>query len=639
VLNHTRREAGFTLIEILIAVVVMAIVLTSVAMATTSSASRSVKAGARVQAAAALEQAVERVNGERPWRDAGSVACPGTINQCAYTFVTKVTEGRKFNAQVTVTKVGDVGYTVTVVMTVTDLANVPIPDVDPISTTYVVDRTGVDVTGEIVLTSCYVSQVDERMAPGSCELNGGTSVRRQMEPPHVSTTIPSPLLPPVLSFFSNPAWLQWENAVAAGRADVVMRSTTYWATVWKPGSPTPVAQTGGPHTGTWTVPNLPKGDYILDVQEVTAAGNPFSTADFDLWANKSIGYRYWTNGVVDKYSVHVSPGAQSRVTRLWEPKPVDVNLGIITGDASIPWNPRVDQNSAEISSSSYANRVMLQPFPQGRAVIPGVGRSRAACSTNAYAWDADNHICRDDWGYVGDGTGNTILRQIRPGLYSSSAYRSYRVTNGTDPDTWVMKNRPIVRRGLGIGTDNEYDDLANETARADYIYVKRNGAIETFANPSVPATDRSVAVSFPHCQTGKRTDLRLLTQQKPGKWIMQRDSGAIMPSTWTPSNVDGIMNPGRIPSYNDNSQAYGWVKFLGKTWQPPANGIDGMWVSTYNVAQGTWAQQQPGTTGYAFPHPLNSNRWIPGSTLETFTVSDSCYSFEVDVNGGGDGTT
>ena len=103
-----RREAGFTLVELIVAVTLLAIVLGTVAAASVIGTNNSAKSQSQVRLAAALEQAVEQTHLTQPWQAGQVPSCAQlkATGTCSYTFNVSTTERFDFEAEVAVQRIG-----------------------------------------------------------------------------------------------------------------------------------------------------------------------------------------------------------------------------------------------------------------------------------------------------------------------------------------------------------------------------------------------------------------------------------------------------------------------------------------------------------------------------------------------------
>ena len=100
-------EEGFSLVELMIAVSLLAVVLGTVATASMVNSNGNVRSQAQVRLAASLEQAVERIHLQQPWFG-GVPACANVqvTGSCSYAFDVSSTDRYRFSAAVAIRRIG-----------------------------------------------------------------------------------------------------------------------------------------------------------------------------------------------------------------------------------------------------------------------------------------------------------------------------------------------------------------------------------------------------------------------------------------------------------------------------------------------------------------------------------------------------
>ena len=593
-LSVRRGERGFSLIEMVIAVVMLAIVLGTVASASIVSSNSSIRSEAQVKLAAALEQAVERIHVQQPWY--GNVTGCETVQTsasgaCSYEFEVSSTERFRFRADVKVQRTGTGRTTFDVFTTVTAIDQAtgqPVTQLRPIQTSFVKDLRKREV-GDIAVFSCRVIQADDRMAGGSCSTPNNTAATiaysgwTPMAPQHGTPALSDPnqcgqsgkwLLPPYQGYGKTCERLMWDAIVAKGHDEIHFYPNQFTATATNMDTGQSVSTPAGGAPGRFTFTGLERGRYRVTINETT------NLSQFLFWADKSAGYR--PNGAPGTYEVVVTPGTQARVTRIFEPRPVNVTLPITVGDAAIPWEPR-NNDELPVNSSGTHSYAMLIPFPEGRVTIPGVsGAEYSACPGANRNTLVD--VCDQQWAKINYNQKSLTFRNVRPGLYRQEWYQSYR---DSDDNEWHFKQRNMAKKDLGFGwPTGRWNSTFGQHGRLGFIYVNTNGTVSTMNSPTPYASDSNISIRYPGC-TNRRTLLTNIFAEVPeqsdgtNKWIYQ----SAVDGKVYPQSIWDQMSPGLQAQAlsNPGDEAVGWVKRMDRR-----RDADGEWYSIYRAANGGW---------------------------------------------------
>lgn len=578
-LNRGRTEQGFGLIELIVAVSLLAVVIGSVAYASIASSNASITSQGRVKIAAALEQAVERVQLERPWIPAQRRCTRTQANgSCTYTFLVSSTDRFDFRSTVSITPIGEpettsagttpTAYDIAVTVTAFERGtNTVFQQLRPLKTSFVHDLRRTE-TGDVIVASCRVEQADERSAAGTCPR---VQTTYDMEPPHAMPRAEqrdkvgnSWMLPPWVAYGRTPDTVSWNEAIADGKDHMVYRPNTFSATVRLDGR---VVASAAAATGQHQFTGLKRGTYEVEVRETNDVSD-----EWDFWSTKSTGHRPDPDRP-RVYRVVVTPGTQARITRLWEPEPVEVRIRVKTGDSSVGWAPNWLYQSVPDHDSHQ--RAMLIPFPEGRTTIPGLtDKEWRDCPTHTRNTEA--RVCDQDWGIL-RANERWVTMRVRPGLYQASWYQSAR-----SEGEWAFKKRVMAKADLGFSGARWRQTLA-EHGRIGYVYVNRNGTLGSAQR----ATDSNVGMRYPGCWGGRRMALTRLfnvvsrdpTEYGDTRWVYHDSQGRIQPRSLWNSLPAGLRS--ELTQYNAPYNL-GWMRLVNET------GRGDNHMSYYHAARGGW---------------------------------------------------
>lgn len=650
-LRNGSDERGFALIELLVTVVVLGIVLTAVAAATISSTERTLKTDTRVGISAALEEANETLQAERPW--VTRAGCRSA--KCSGDLPVKKTDGADYYTSYEVTPLPNgSGYRVVVTVLAVRSGGSktnPADELFPAVTTVFTIESGAKTrVGSLIVRSCAVSQVDERMPAGTCAGTGA----KLMDPPEVKAPSDDPdtpeedeskLYPPHRHYLANPKAFQWFLAACLGQSDCGATPTSYRNSVmvgtWR--VPLTATLSGGPttdptiekQTGEVKFSGLKPGSYWLTV------GGSGPTSDYRLWKSRSVGALYGSSETL--YKVTIAAGATTLVTRMWEPKPRDVTMEVRMFDGTVPWDPYKVPGGADLGQVSKL-RAMLEPFPQGRAVIPGTeDPSPSSCprlADGTAMLRESGTLCVRKWGPIEEGDTQVTFRDVRPGLYSANIFRSYKKDGeySEDGDKWFLKKRPIAPLDLGLDGSNKWQGLS-QNGRLHFLYVPPSGDVQT-GGSGTPA------VMLPSCEPNRRDLLREFAKNKQGDgpyhWRYHGRHPGTSDISWTPPGYD--ISPGIKdkldkmvwPSLGGKGEraAFGWVKYLRPENRKVKTPDGTTWVKgdLYQAAKGGWNDYVGDSAD------LKRRPEFPyfGSGTEEFFVPDECQSYETGIAAGPD---
>jgi type II secretory pathway pseudopilin PulG len=583
-LRSSKREDGFALVEALVAILLLAIVAVAVGRFMTGATRGHLSQQEASKFSSAAEEAWELALATKPWHT--NTACTG--GGC--TLPVSQTSGLNMRATLTADGYAEVNGSPTSyhlklkVEQLNTLSGSP-TSVKPIVIAGDVDDSRAIDVGQVRITDCRVNQVDDRQWPGSC---ANKRTIEMVQPKLGTKKFPGFPMP----YNINPQRQQWNNAVAMGATRVIYTPIPFTVDLksvdldgysgaddgminikGQPGSYfTQKDSAGRP------LLNLPAGKYQVDIHDDYA-----TDPDWRLWGEKSVPYGI---KVEEPFTIRISEGVETQIAKFYQPQYVAVTLYTRQFAGELQWKPHWAHRAAYDPDNVRRLRVMLIPFPQGRAIIPGVH-------------DGNNVIDRSIWPNVVDGDKTVRFTNIRPGLYLASYYYYYCETNTTDcsnEKNWLLKTYPIVKTGLGLGPNGRWDEgndppFDSETSRLPYFYVNRNGSL---------ASMNTATVMLPGC----RGDVRSEVEERARNH----------------KNANGTFK-----WYYD--PLGGWIRLTDLVKGGMRAPVDG-W-SEFRFAKGGWSAVEPGTRV-----PLVANRY---KTI--FRLTDDCTKPEVDVYSGGDEST
>lgn len=473
---HTRRstvaERGLSLIEVLIAVVLMAIVAGGGVMAFGSWVNSYGKASSNARLASLSAEAWERAQADQSWRERADCRTGTGCLIPASELGEEDVEVRLLALPYPPPPEATIGYDVKVTVML---------DGKEESVRGTIDD-GEAGTGSVRFNLCTVSQVDERAELGSCS-------RRQyvyMRPPkQMAYEFPGYPGHPR----GNPIGLQWEMAQAAGqnRTTIVASPVAFTVDVEStrllPGTP-PVSLSG--RDPSWFLTNvLPSGQYRARIRHSLSS-------NWIPWSRKSLPSvedpREW-------FAFSITTGTETLVAQYYEPRPVDVDFPLMHDDGSIPWRRRPNGPGYTRPSLRYS----LIPLPEGRADIPGAMKGS---------------IDYSQWPHGSNGDTVVHFHDIRPGLYQAS-YFHYSDREET------LRRHAIGLRTVAYGANGVFDEGPNppytaEHARIPYLYIERDGTIS-------PIEDS--VITPPNCEGGHRMRLYERARAHRGQWYYDEAGG------------------------------------------------------------------------------------------------------------------
>lgn len=486
-----RVERGFTMIEVLVAALVVAIALTGTAALVGGSLSSQSRSQQRSQAQGMAEASWEHLLADASWRfdeNCTRRASGCDIDLSGLAALRDERTGIKGEAKARAVPVdspadglGDDdttgtpdSFSVSLTIDVFDLDNRRLAEIPPITLSGLVDGLRGQAFGSVSIQACAaVNQVDERLTTASC----GSGPIEMRGPGDGTVDRNETGARPWITTRSNQfAYARRWSAREGNPFPSQVRFRTYNAR-WslrareddgRAATPRNYSGTTG-KDGAIVVNNLPLGSYDLSVSKPAASAFPGG----DQWIPWD---SHWqpTNDVV-----HIGATGSARVVRVFQAKPVDVEIALQPLDQGIPWRGRWAKPS-EVSDNDLRLEFALRPFPEGRAIMPGLSR--------------DGDIISARWPDARTRFDRLRFQDVPPGLYELATYKH----NLDDPSTRVneesLKKRPIVG----------FVNPDGRPVALQFVFVTSTGRM---LSPRLNGEDTAVRIMLPMCRRDTRDPL------------------------------------------------------------------------------------------------------------------------------------
>jgi hypothetical protein len=450
---RTLSTDGFTIVEVLIAGLIIVIAVGGTTLLVAKGTEKQIDANYDTQVRAKREAVLEIVQGDTSIRSNDDCKRPNVGCRLTYDVRNAPTLGANGPNDLNASAVVDIkprfetvrnrqilaAFDADITMTLTDARNRPLSNRVPVTFTGTIDTFKAKAFGTVTVQLCEVTgQIDERKTIGQCP-NRSSDYSELLVRPTPATASPFPWMdyptdtsranisndgqnmwPQEQAAMArkpfNATWWQWDNARDQGYAHTTYKPIrNRWVSVVGTGDDGDSINESvrSDNDGYARFVDIPKGNYTLNLPSPPAGTVPW----FSHWS-PAVRFMYDDPARAQQENpIRVNPNMDTRIVRLYKPKPVDVKMKVRTIDHDIPWNVEWEQGVSGASlgpdhrwRGHEGAFFALRPFPEGRAYLQGYDpRTR-----KVDVWK---------WAHVGRNGEWVTFNDIDPGLYQVNSYR------------------------------------------------------------------------------------------------------------------------------------------------------------------------------------------------------------------------